>query len=91
MAETGLARLLQVEVDGELEEISVDERGPKVLRLDGSVVPYNQERGNISIGLMVKQAKRGWADLSSTERKIIIHIAAKQNRRMKERLGLTTG
>eukprot|EP00930_Biecheleria_cincta_P077560 TRINITY_DN64862_c0_g1_i1.p1 TRINITY_DN64862_c0_g1~~TRINITY_DN64862_c0_g1_i1.p1 ORF type:complete len:155 (-),score=33.16 TRINITY_DN64862_c0_g1_i1:376-795(-) len=79
-----------------VEELLVDEAtGPQVLQMDGSTTSIKrsyrtlpERSSNSGAGCMGHSGEKTWKDMTSTERQVLIHIAAKSNLRIKERLGL---
>eukprot|EP00440_Ansanella_granifera_P076616 gb/GFBE01083135.1/.p1 GENE.gb/GFBE01083135.1/~~gb/GFBE01083135.1/.p1 ORF type:complete len:116 (+),score=26.60 gb/GFBE01083135.1/:1-348(+) len=81
----GLPSVL-VKVGGEEEGVTIDtERGPMVLQLDGTVTSLQTVKG-ISAGFQSATAEKPWSQMSSTEQTVALHIAAKKNRYIRQRL-----
>eukprot|EP00930_Biecheleria_cincta_P064716 TRINITY_DN50357_c0_g1_i1.p2 TRINITY_DN50357_c0_g1~~TRINITY_DN50357_c0_g1_i1.p2 ORF type:complete len:163 (-),score=33.99 TRINITY_DN50357_c0_g1_i1:79-567(-) len=83
-------RIVKVDVDGEEEEVELDEeRGPRVRHQDGSfdygLLNYSQVHHN---GRNTGRQEKTWTYLTSTEKTIMLHMVAKRNRRLKEHTGV---
>mmetsp|Transcript_86843 Transcript_86843/g.246275 ORF Transcript_86843/g.246275 Transcript_86843/m.246275 type:complete len:119 (-) Transcript_86843:104-460(-) len=83
---------VEVDINGVPEVVRIDrETGPQVLQWDGSLRP-TQHRFEIVGAGQARQAggeasSKGWLDMTTTEQKVIVHIVAKKNRKLKERFG----
>mmetsp|Transcript_16793 Transcript_16793/g.46237 ORF Transcript_16793/g.46237 Transcript_16793/m.46237 type:complete len:97 (+) Transcript_16793:76-366(+) len=76
--------------DGIVEEVYVDEKaGPKVFRMDGSYIDY---RTSVGVPWKVVNGEGyfgpTWPELSATHQTCVLHLVAKVNRKLKERLGM---
>uniref|UniRef100_A0A7S1KYG8 Uncharacterized protein n=1 Tax=Alexandrium catenella TaxID=2925 RepID=A0A7S1KYG8_ALECA len=79
-----------VDFEGKDEVVSIDpEKGPILMRADGLIDYVQQYLGRIKSpscwGLDGRQ-KKAWRTLTVTESEVLVHIAAKMNRRVAERL-----
>mmetsp|Transcript_34812 Transcript_34812/g.109355 ORF Transcript_34812/g.109355 Transcript_34812/m.109355 type:complete len:96 (-) Transcript_34812:112-399(-) len=85
------AGMVKVELwDGIVEEVYVDEKtGPKVLRMDGTYIDW---RTSVNQPDRVRASEQeygtGWDYLTSTKQKVVLHLVAKVNRKMKERYSM---
>mmetsp|Transcript_36534 Transcript_36534/g.105244 ORF Transcript_36534/g.105244 Transcript_36534/m.105244 type:complete len:114 (-) Transcript_36534:75-416(-) len=83
---------VKVDVNGVEEEVIVDpERGAMVLKMDGRLEPglmvFHITGGRQTGG---QDYKKSWKEMTYTEQKTMLHVVAKTNLRLKERMGWTS-
>mmetsp|Transcript_20530 Transcript_20530/g.59449 ORF Transcript_20530/g.59449 Transcript_20530/m.59449 type:complete len:97 (-) Transcript_20530:84-374(-) len=75
--------------DGLVEEVYVDEKtGPKVMRADGQFIDFRLGV-NMPWKIRASESEYGpeWYELSTTHQTCVLHLVAKVNRKLKERMG----
>eukprot|EP00408_Alexandrium_pacificum_P010477 CAMPEP_0171214898 /NCGR_PEP_ID=MMETSP0790-20130122/31392_1 /TAXON_ID=2925 /ORGANISM="Alexandrium catenella, Strain OF101" /LENGTH=164 /DNA_ID=CAMNT_0011680641 /DNA_START=38 /DNA_END=532 /DNA_ORIENTATION=- len=76
-----------VDLGGLVEKVFVDEKGPKVLQIDGRYESYNYSPEVYSIGYHPADHKGlSWNKLTKTERTVMLNIIAKANFNTKLRM-----
>mmetsp|Transcript_114594 Transcript_114594/g.356900 ORF Transcript_114594/g.356900 Transcript_114594/m.356900 type:complete len:107 (+) Transcript_114594:83-403(+) len=78
------ARVVMV-IDGSEETVDVDpKRGPVCIDADGRPSFLTKHHGGALVGVSCFGTNAPWPDMSSTEREVMLHVAAKRNRAMRE-------
>eukprot|EP00930_Biecheleria_cincta_P022699 TRINITY_DN16543_c0_g1_i1.p1 TRINITY_DN16543_c0_g1~~TRINITY_DN16543_c0_g1_i1.p1 ORF type:complete len:655 (+),score=120.22 TRINITY_DN16543_c0_g1_i1:34-1998(+) len=79
-----LAGLVKVVVQGQQELLEVDaEFGPKVLQPDGGTTFFEFHNINAAQRSEVELPQKRWKDYTSSEKKVMAHLAAKKNQQMR--------
>lgn len=80
-----LPSVMTVEVAGRQESLEIDpERGPLVYTATGETTFFELKNMNFGSCTAVQVPQKSWKDYTSTERKVIAHMAAKKNQSMRQ-------